>query len=272
MPELLAAADVLVHSTGGVTCLEARAAGTPVVSYGLPVGHARLNTRAMAALDLLRLANDTDELREHVQASFADEPARPSGARRRSARRTRPPSRSCSRRRGACARSRAGGCARSRSATQIALVLGARRLDDVDRRGHDARGEGAARAPAGARRHRPARRRARSCARPPRGSPVLASQLAARGIHVSFADDAGVPSAAARRRAAPAAATSCCPKCPSSSPLRWVQDARACCARRRARSACTTASTTCSRRAACRSASSCSRAPTARRRSRARCG
>jgi processive 1,2-diacylglycerol beta-glucosyltransferase len=71
MPELLAAADVLVHSTGGVTCLEARAAGTPVVSYGLPVGHARLNTRAMAALDLVRLANDTDELRKHVQDSFA---------------------------------------------------------------------------------------------------------------------------------------------------------------------------------------------------------
>jgi processive 1,2-diacylglycerol beta-glucosyltransferase len=72
MPEILAAADVLVHSTGGVTCLEARAAGTPVVSYGLPVGHARLNTRAMAALDLLRLANDTEELRRHVQESFAD--------------------------------------------------------------------------------------------------------------------------------------------------------------------------------------------------------
>jgi processive 1,2-diacylglycerol beta-glucosyltransferase len=72
MPELLAAADTLVHSTGGVTCLEAKATGTPVVSYGLPVGHARLNTRAMAELELLRLANDTDELREHVQASFAD--------------------------------------------------------------------------------------------------------------------------------------------------------------------------------------------------------
>ena len=72
MPELLAAADVLVHSTGGVTCLEAKAAGTPVVSYGLPVGHARLNTRAMADLDLVRLANDTDELREHVRASFAE--------------------------------------------------------------------------------------------------------------------------------------------------------------------------------------------------------
>jgi processive 1,2-diacylglycerol beta-glucosyltransferase len=73
MPELLAAADVLVHSTGGVTCLEAKATGTPVVSYGLPVGHARLNTRAMAALQLLRLANDTGELREHVRTSFGDE-------------------------------------------------------------------------------------------------------------------------------------------------------------------------------------------------------
>ena len=60
MPEILAAADTLVHSTGGVTCLEAKATGTPVVSYGLPVGHARLNTRAMADLGLLRLANDTE--------------------------------------------------------------------------------------------------------------------------------------------------------------------------------------------------------------------
>src|SRR5271154_1967848 len=75
MAELLAAADVLVHSTGGVTCLEAMAMGTPVVSYGLPVGHARLNTRAMADLNLVRLANDTDELREHVRASFAAEPS-----------------------------------------------------------------------------------------------------------------------------------------------------------------------------------------------------
>lgn len=72
MPEILAAADTLVHSTGGVTCLEAKATGTPVVSYGLPVGHARLNTRAMADLGLLLLANDTRELREHVEASFAE--------------------------------------------------------------------------------------------------------------------------------------------------------------------------------------------------------
>jgi len=76
MPDLLAAADALVHSTGGVTCLEAMATGTPVISYGLPVGHARINTRAMADLRLVRLAHDTRELREHVEASF-DSPVPP---------------------------------------------------------------------------------------------------------------------------------------------------------------------------------------------------
>jgi UDP-N-acetylglucosamine:LPS N-acetylglucosamine transferase len=75
MSELLAAADVLVHSTGGVTCLEAMARGCPVVSYGLPVGHAKINTRAMADRDLLRLANSTDELLEHVTRSCSTRPA-----------------------------------------------------------------------------------------------------------------------------------------------------------------------------------------------------
>jgi processive 1,2-diacylglycerol beta-glucosyltransferase len=69
MPVILAAADVLVHSTGGVTCLEAMARGCPVVSYGLPVGHAKINTQAMADLDLVRLADSTTELRELVQQS-----------------------------------------------------------------------------------------------------------------------------------------------------------------------------------------------------------
>jgi UDP-N-acetylglucosamine:LPS N-acetylglucosamine transferase len=66
MPQLLSAADVLVHSTGGVTCLEAAASGTPVVSYGLPVGHAKINTEAMAGLGLLSLAHDAEELQRHV--------------------------------------------------------------------------------------------------------------------------------------------------------------------------------------------------------------
>src|SRR5471032_1071463 len=72
MPDLLATADVLVHSTGGVTCLEAMARGCPVVSYGLPVGHAKLNTRRMAEHELLSLANSTDELLEHVERTGRD--------------------------------------------------------------------------------------------------------------------------------------------------------------------------------------------------------
>jgi UDP-N-acetylglucosamine:LPS N-acetylglucosamine transferase len=82
MPALLSAADVLVHSTGGVTCLEARACGTPIVAYGLPVGHAKINTRAMADLGVLRLANDHGELLSHVRESLAgpEEPAASNGA------------------------------------------------------------------------------------------------------------------------------------------------------------------------------------------------
>ena len=48
MSDLLAAADVLVHSTGGVTCLEALARDCPVVAYGAPPGHAPLLAREMA--------------------------------------------------------------------------------------------------------------------------------------------------------------------------------------------------------------------------------
>ena len=50
MNELLAAADVLVHSTGGVTCLEASVRRCPVVAYGAPPGHARHVARAMVEL------------------------------------------------------------------------------------------------------------------------------------------------------------------------------------------------------------------------------
>ena len=77
MSDLLAAADVLVHSTGGVTCLEAMARGCPVVSYGLAVGHARLNTRLMAEHEFLLVAEDPLELVEHVQRRCASATPRP---------------------------------------------------------------------------------------------------------------------------------------------------------------------------------------------------
>jgi len=63
MSDLLAAADVLVHSTGGVTCLEALARGCPIVAYGAPPGHSPLLAREMAALGLVADARSAVELR-----------------------------------------------------------------------------------------------------------------------------------------------------------------------------------------------------------------
>lgn len=52
MNELMAAADAVVHSTAGVTCLEALVRGKPIIAYGSPAGHARWNAKAIAALGM----------------------------------------------------------------------------------------------------------------------------------------------------------------------------------------------------------------------------
>lgn len=49
MPELLSAADVLVHTTGGTTALEARIVGCPLINYGQGVAHVRAHARALQA-------------------------------------------------------------------------------------------------------------------------------------------------------------------------------------------------------------------------------
>ena len=218
MPALLAAADVLVHSTGGVTCLEARAAGTPVVSYGLPVGHARLNTREMAALDLLRLANDTDELREHVQASFAggqeDELPRVAGADPAAVevvlsepRRVRP-----------IPRWRLRLVA---LATQLALIIGlgawmmstdevtslAAKVLRVHPLAHVSTHQHAVAVVVRA---------------PSSHVSILAYELAERRIHVSFADDAGVPTPV-RIAELRQLRDELLPEVPGSSPLHWMK-------------------------------------------------
>jgi len=63
MPLLLAAADVLVHTTGGVTCLEALTIGCPIVAYGAPAGHSPALARAMAKLEIAVHAKNRDALR-----------------------------------------------------------------------------------------------------------------------------------------------------------------------------------------------------------------
>jgi len=71
MSDLLAAADVLVHSTGGVTCLEALARGCPIIAYGAPPGHAPSLAREMAVLGLLVHARSTAELRSALAVDRA---------------------------------------------------------------------------------------------------------------------------------------------------------------------------------------------------------
>jgi UDP-N-acetylglucosamine:LPS N-acetylglucosamine transferase len=59
----LAAADVLVHSTAGLTVLEAQMCGTWAISYGWGVAHIRANNRAYTRFGLADVAATPDELR-----------------------------------------------------------------------------------------------------------------------------------------------------------------------------------------------------------------
>jgi hypothetical protein len=76
MSELLAAADVLVHSTGGVTCLEALVRGCPIVAYRPSPGHARLNAKKMASLGLAQAANCPLELVAALRRAHLARPRR----------------------------------------------------------------------------------------------------------------------------------------------------------------------------------------------------
>jgi processive 1,2-diacylglycerol beta-glucosyltransferase len=62
MGDLLHAADALVHSTGGVTSLEALACGCPVIAYGAQVAHIKLHNKTLERLGLARVCSSRDEL------------------------------------------------------------------------------------------------------------------------------------------------------------------------------------------------------------------
>ncbi len=79
MPALMAAADVLVENAGGLTCMEAFAAGLPVVSYRPIAGHGRGNAAEMEAAGVAAWARP-GELHAALDATLGTE-----GARRRAA-------------------------------------------------------------------------------------------------------------------------------------------------------------------------------------------
>jgi processive 1,2-diacylglycerol beta-glucosyltransferase len=79
MSDVLAAADVLVHSTAGLTVLEAQIRGTRVISYGWGIGHIRANNHAYERLGLAAVARTPAQLRVALRDALAH-PAAPDDA------------------------------------------------------------------------------------------------------------------------------------------------------------------------------------------------
>ncbi len=72
LASVLAAADVLVHSTAGLTILEALLLGVRPISYGWGVAHIRANNEAFARTGLARVAASEAELRRAIAAALAE--------------------------------------------------------------------------------------------------------------------------------------------------------------------------------------------------------
>jgi UDP-glucose 4-epimerase len=62
MSDWMAAADAMIHSTAGLTVLEAHIRGCPVVSYGFAAGHLRANNAAFERFGLAEVARSEHEL------------------------------------------------------------------------------------------------------------------------------------------------------------------------------------------------------------------
>lgn len=71
MAELMAAADALVHSTAGLTVLEALVRGCPAISYGWGRGHIRANNVAFTRWGIAEVAADPEELRAALDRALA---------------------------------------------------------------------------------------------------------------------------------------------------------------------------------------------------------
>jgi processive 1,2-diacylglycerol beta-glucosyltransferase len=71
MSDLMAAADVLVHSTAGLTVLEAWIRGCRPISYGWGVAHIRQNNQAFERFGIADVAPDRPALRTAIERALA---------------------------------------------------------------------------------------------------------------------------------------------------------------------------------------------------------
>jgi hypothetical protein len=72
----MAAADALVENAGGLSAMEAFAAGLPVISFQPIAGHGKDNAKYMAGSGVSRYAHDDDELAAALLASTTPGPER----------------------------------------------------------------------------------------------------------------------------------------------------------------------------------------------------
>jgi UDP-N-acetylglucosamine:LPS N-acetylglucosamine transferase len=72
MSDLLGAADVFVHTTVGLSCLEARLRERLTICYGLFVGHIRDNAAALSRRGYVEIARSPQELRLAIERCAAD--------------------------------------------------------------------------------------------------------------------------------------------------------------------------------------------------------
>jgi UDP-glucose 4-epimerase len=70
MGDVLAAADVLVHSSAGLTVLEAIIRGCPVVSYGFGYGHVRASNAALERFRLAQVARRPGDLEPAINKAL----------------------------------------------------------------------------------------------------------------------------------------------------------------------------------------------------------
>jgi processive 1,2-diacylglycerol beta-glucosyltransferase len=76
MPALMAASDTLVENAGGLTAMEAFAAGLPVITFHPIAGHGKDNARYMSGSGVSRYAHDDDELRDALETATLPGPGR----------------------------------------------------------------------------------------------------------------------------------------------------------------------------------------------------
>jgi processive 1,2-diacylglycerol beta-glucosyltransferase len=74
MSEWPAAADALVHSTGGLTVFEAHVRGCPTISYGWGRGHIRVNNAAFRRYGIAEVVAGPRELNAALRSALASQP------------------------------------------------------------------------------------------------------------------------------------------------------------------------------------------------------